>query len=162
MSAGARWAFKIMFLHIMFALRHCFIFCLLCSAISVGTDFLAWSSVLSTFSLKKYRGYEILFLVDLGTRKKIPMDTDVLQVSVLCHFTGILRKHAFIHTDLKLHYTILLCLNIYRHRRVCQWSLSERRYLYRSGQRLPVSVCTWLYRATVSDRLGYRLVEKER
>ena len=36
--------------------------------------------------------------------------------------------------------------------RVCQWPLSERGYLYRSGQRLPVSMCTWVHRPTVSDR----------
>ena len=41
---------------------------------------------------------------------------------------------------------------------MCQWSLSERWYLCRSGQRLPVSVCTWLYRPTVSDRYVLVLV----
>ena len=32
--------------------------------------------------------------------------------------------------------------------------MSERRYLCGSGQRLPVSVCTWLYRPAVSDWWG--------
>ena len=45
-----------MFLHIMFALRHYFLFCLLSSAISVGTDFLDCSLILSTFSIKKISG----------------------------------------------------------------------------------------------------------
>ena len=60
-----------------------------------------------------------------------------------------ITKHELIHTGLMLSYMPSYC--VYRHRRVCQWSLSEWRYLYRSGQRLPVSVCTWLHRPAVSD-----------
>ena len=53
--------------------------------------------------------------------------------------------------------TTFFFLFSFRHWRVCQWSLSERWYLCRSGQRLPVSVCTWLCRPALSDRWGYIL-----
>ena len=45
-----------------------------------------------------------------------------------------------------------MSLTIFRRRRVCQCPLSERSYLCRSGQRLPVSVSAWLYGPAVSDR----------
>ena len=44
---------------------------------------------------------------------------------------------------------------LHRYRRVCQCTLSERWYLYRSRQRLPVSVCTWIFRPPLSDRWDY-------
>ena len=58
--------------------------------------------------------------------------------SVICLHSGMSRE---VH-----------CSSFHRYRRVCQCSLSERWYLYRSHQQLPVSVCTWLFRPAVSDR----------
>ena len=51
MSACARRSFKIMFLHIIFVLRHCFILCLLSPAILVGTV-MSQSFYLHTFIFK--------------------------------------------------------------------------------------------------------------
>ena len=52
---------------------------------------------------------------------------------------------------------VVLCFysSLHRYRRVCQCTVSERWYLYRSRQRLPVSVCTWLFRSPLSDRWDY-------